>query len=539
MIISQNNEQRSKVQLSKIQLNKVALILAVIHWVVSFASDRLVFTYNLLDFSNLTTSVKTILAWGAKLAFLVLLIILWQFVVYLYLEYRNSNEKIKMYLRYTQIYFSIMVLFFVMLAPGLWRMDEFGILKNAVNILPVFWQGYLTSIFYIFALMLLPSPAGIIIVQIGVISLIVGYIIYKCSNLLHKKWLVYVMYIPFLLFPVIDSNFYPIRMSLYAFLELLFAFELFSIKYENREIKMKNIWLLASLAGVLICWRTEAIYYIVLAPVTFIILFYKVTSRRVKIQFTLATIIISGLLTSVQLLGNKLVSGNQYEITSVVLPITPLVYEATQNDDKQMLEPINKVLDTEILMKGYQEGKTGIAIYWSESELVKTGYSSEEFANFKSAYYKLIMKYPGVFIKERIETFVGSTGILNETENLFADDAKDYYVNFRETYHYSSPFLRSDTVKLLEFTDHEFVHNIFYSFLPQALLLIGTCLVLLIKRNWGYFFICANVCAKIPLIFLTAPSRLFMYYYSIFLVGSVLFGMMIVFIIDIRLKNIK
>lgn len=525
---------------NKIKLNKVALIIAVIHWMISFASDKLVFTYNLFDFTNMTSIAKALLAWGAKLAFLILLMIIWQFVAYFIMEFRNGNNNIKKYLHDTLLYLGVMLLFFIILYPGLWRMDEFGMLKNAVNILPSFWQGYLTSVFYIFGLMLIPTPAGIVIIQIGVISLIVGYIIYKCSNIINNKWLVYVMYIPFLLFPVIDSNFYPMRMSVYAFLELLFAFELFSIKYEKREIKMKNIWILASLAGVLVCWRTESIYYIVLAPITFIVLFYKETSKKTKITFVIATVVIASALTSVQLLGNKIESGKDYEITSVVLPITPLVSKATENGEAQIIATIDKVLDIDILINGYKEGKTGIAIYWSKPELVKTGYTSEEYSNFKSAYYELIMKYPGVFLQERFVTFIGSTGILECTEKLFAEDAKDNYVDFRETYHYNTePILRSETIKLLEFTDNVKVHNIIYSFIPQMIILIVACFVLLIKKKWGYFLICANVCAKIPLIFLTAPSRLFMYYYSIYLIGAVLIAMMIVFIIDMKLKNTK
>lgn len=523
-----------------LKLNKVAIIIAVIHWLISFASDRLVFTYNLFDFSNMTSIAKAMLAWGAKLAFFILLIVIWQFVFYIGIACKKGNEQIKKYLRYVLIYFGIMLVFFIVLMPGLWRLDEFGILRNAVNIIPNFWQGYLTSVFYIFALMLIPNPAGILLIQIAVISLIVGYIIYKCSVILHKKWLVYFIYLPFLLFPVIDSNFYPIRMSLYAFLELLFAFELFLIKYENRTIKMKNILLLASLAAILICWRTEAIYYMFLAPVTFIVLFYKETSRKTKLQFAIATILIASALTSVQQLGNKIVSGNEYELTSVVLPITPLLNEAVENGDEEIVATIDKVFDTNILIKGYKEGKTGIAMYWGEKDL-KRAYTSEDFSNLKSAYYELILKYPEVFIKERFETFVGSTGILNDTENLFVEDVKHApYTEFRETYGYkTSPALRSELIKLLEFTDNKKLHNVIYNIVVPTIILLGTCLVLLIRRKWGYFFICANVCAKIPLIFLTAPSRLFMYYYSIYLVGAVLIGMLFIFGIDKKLQNTK
>ncbi|PXV87295.1 hypothetical protein C8E03_11056 [Lachnotalea glycerini] len=521
---------------NRLKLNKLALVIALIHWGISFASDRLVFTYRLLDTTNRVSLAKAMLAWGAKLVFLALLLVMWQLIMVAFLELRSGNVRLNQYMKYTFIYLAIMLVFFILLFPGLWRMDEFGILKNAINILPHFWQGYLTSVFYIFALMLVPNPAGVVFVQVVVISLIVGYIIYKCSHVIEHRGLVYVLYVPFLLFPVIDSNFYPIRMSLYAFLELLYAFELFFIKYEKREIKKKNIWLLAVLAGIIICWRTEAIYYIILAPLTFFILFYRETSRKLKIEFMIAVVVIAGLFTSVQILGNKMDSKNDYELTSIVLPITPLVNEAYENGDQDILETIDKVLDTSLLINGYKAGESGISIYWNHTEL-RRNYTSEDFSDMKSAYYQLIMKYPSVFLIERLKTFIGSTGLLNETETLFEEDTQYYYVDFRETYHYKAVPFRSNMVKLLEFTDNETLHNIIYSFIPQAIFLIGICVVLLIKKKWGYFFLCGTICAKIPLIFLTAPSMLFMYYYSIYLIGAFGVGMIGVIIVDRMLKK--
>ncbi|WP_099466978.1 hypothetical protein [Konateibacter massiliensis] len=518
------------------KLNKTALLIAVLHWMISFATDRFVFTYQLFDFSNTVALAKAGLAWGAKLAFLVLLLVLWQLIWYHAAKVRAGDRELRGYWKYTGIYFCVMLLFFVLLFPGLWRLDEFGILRNAANILPHFWQGYLTSVFYIFALMLVPNPAGVLFVQIGVISLIVGYVINRLSMRIEKKGLIYMMYVPFLLFPVIDSNFYPIRMSIYAFLELLFAFELLDMKLAKKEITGRKIWLLAALAGILICWRTESVYYLVLAPVTFAILFYKETKRKAKLWFTLATFLIGGALMSVQLVGNQIDSGQEYELTSVVLPLTPLVYEAYQNGDMEAVNTVDKVLNTDVLISGYEAGETGISMYWKDAELgLKRDYSTEDFAEMKSTYYKLILKYPAVFLQERFETFFGSTGVLNDTENMFSADANAGYISFRENYGYKEPPLRASFVKLLEFTDNVAVHNVVYSFLPGGLALLVTCIVLLFQRKWGYFFICGSICAKIPLIFLTAPSRLFMYYYSIYLIGAVWIGMLVLYVIDRRL----
>lgn len=515
-----------------VQLNKLAIWIACLHWGISFMTDRLVFHYQLFDFSDGVTSAKAVLAWGAKLGFFVLLVAIWHGILYCFNECKAGNKKVLSYCKYTGIYFAIMLLFFVLLYPGLWRLDEFGILKNATFVLPNFWQGYMTSVFYILALMLIPNPSGVILIQICIISLIVGYVVYRCSEQIKNKKVVFLMYLPFLLFPVIDSNFYPIRMSIYAYIELLYAFLLFNIKYNKIELQRKQIIILTTIAGILVCWRTESIYYIVLAPITFIILFWKETNRKTKQMFVIIFLFTSSILTGVQLMGNKVESSKEYELTSVVLPITPLVYEAYRNGDSALLNTIDNVLDTNVLINGYREGKTGISMYWNEELHLTRAYSDKEFDEMKRAYYQLILKYPDVFIKERFETFLSSTGILGSTQNMFEEITDANYVNFRETYQYNEIPFRSQLINLLEFTNNEVIHNTIYNVILQTAVLVVTCLVLLIKRRWGYFFICATVCAKIPLIFLTSPSKLFMYYYSVYLIGSVWITMLIVYAIE-------
>ncbi len=516
---------------SKLKLNKVALIIAVVHWVISFATDRLIFNYSLFDFSDFVAIAKTEMAWGAKVVFLGLLIALWQLVFWTIEKVREKDKKVCEYLKCVAIYFLLMSAFFVILSPGLWRLDEFGILKNATYILPHFWQGYLTSVFYIFALMLIPNITGVVIVQYTVISFIVGYIVMKlkCQMTKQKWW--WTLYIPFLAFPVIDSNFYPIRMSVYAFLEILLIFELILIKYENRTITKKSIWGLSILTAIVVCWRTEAIYYIVAIPVVFAVMFYKDYGKKIVLGFTLLTVTLSTVVTSVQFLGNRVDSGNEYDITAIVLPITPLAAKADEMGDNELLEQIDKVLETDILVQGYKDGRSGISLFWDTSlSLVKSDYTDEEYKEFKGAYYQLIKKYPDVFFKERWNTFINSTGILSETQKLFTDET---YAEYREMYGIKNESIfRASLIKILELIDCDVLHNIIYSFVVQFLVLAIITLILLIKGKWGYGLAIGSICAKVPLIFLTAPSMLFMYYYSVYLAGTVMIVVMIIFFID-------
>ena len=60
------------------KLNKVALIVALVHWVISFFTDRIISNYVLFDFSTAKSVLRSIEAWGVKAVFGVFLVALWQ-----------------------------------------------------------------------------------------------------------------------------------------------------------------------------------------------------------------------------------------------------------------------------------------------------------------------------------------------------------------------------------------------------------------------------------------------------------------------------
>lgn len=164
-------------------------------------------------------------------------------------------------------------------------------------------QHYLTSIFYIIALMLFPFPAGVVILQILLISFITTYIISGLNRYFIKnEKLAYLLLIPFLLPPVIDSNLFPLRMSLYAFLEILFlgmiVFEWekrrnFYESEESKKIPLVFLCYFIIISVLLAVWRLEAFYYIIAAPSIFIIFFREYSNLLQKIIVAAAIILIS------------------------------------------------------------------------------------------------------------------------------------------------------------------------------------------------------------------------------------------------------
>ncbi len=509
------------------KVNKTALIVALVHFVVSFFTDRLIFAYAWLDFSTtreLLRSAETIVV---KAVFALLLIALWQAVFW------AVSHVQRRYLKVAGFYMLFMMVLLLLTWPGIWRMDEFGILSSSVQLFPHFWQNYITSVFYILALMLLPFPAGVVIVQCACVSVIAARLVMLCTSREagknSRKWML--LLLPFLMFPVLDSNLYPIRMSLYACLEVLLVAELYFLAKRVTDKtgtgeKLCGYWIyMTVLAGVVTVWRTEAIYYLAAYPV----LLLMIGKGRRYVKQVLIYLILFVILFTPQKVGEKLTSGEQYELTSVVLPLVPLVEAASENadaQDRKLLDSIDQVVNVEVTLQGAAKGKSGINLFWGEPNFQRN-YTAQQFAEFKSAFYQLAMKYPQVFLAERWETFCDSSDLLENTTELFTRDGVLNYENFKK-YPLAQPLdndLRTCVIKILELRDkHNYnvklaVTDVVYSAVPAILILIIVSVILLFRKRWMSLMLVLTVLVKVPLVFLTAPSRLFMYYYSVYLFG--------------------
>ncbi len=511
------------------KLHKGCLIAACIHWILTFFTDYLIFDYVMWDMSNMTQIIKTAMTYGAKAVFLLVLIGIYQGVHYLF------AKADKRFVKYTLIYFGVNITLLLLAWPGIWRMDEFGILNSAVLLLPVFWQNYLTSLFYVFALMLIPVPSGVIIIQCAINSLVVGYLVKflvnKCG-----KWGLFA-FVPFVFLPVLDSNLYPMRMCVYGFLELLLLVFLYQ-KWECRQAEKtvsnggmaarNDKWFyICILAAIVTVWRTEAIYYMVLFPILLVILFVKLVDKKQLTRVICGYLICAVCLFVPQTVGDKLTSGNQYDLTSVVLPLIPLVEEAYESGEcKEQLAAIDQVINVEVAVEGAKEGRSGISLFWGEPDFQRT-YTDEQYKAFKGAYYDLILQFPMTFLEERWICFTESTDLLENTTELFTEEGVVNYDTFR-TYPISGPIhdgMRSSLIKFLEWRENDDYmvekagYGLIYSPLVPICILLVTWFGCLLKKKWHLFFLISLPLVKVPLIFMTAPSRLFMYYYSLYLIG--------------------
>lgn len=490
---------------------KIWLIIAIVHWIISFFTDNLVFTYE---------NIKVYSIW--KGAFLLFLLVIYGLAGYLIREYSAGNSAIRKIFQFSVLYALVMVCFLLLTWPGIWRVDEFNILLRAKSLRIHFWQGYLTSVYYIFALMMVPTPVFVVLFQCLISSGIVGYLIYKLWIFTGKKKIAYLLYIPFLFFPVIDSNLYPMRMSIYAFLELLLSAKVCFWNYEKKMPGKSEFIGILLLAGVVTCWRTESIYYLLLFPILLGICLWKIVPKKQVGRAILIYLCFGLLLVGIQKVGEGKERGERYELTAIIRPLVPLLQEEAYQGKADLVKIVDNVVNCAYIFEGVSQGMNGIEIFWAYQEqgLMRDTYSPEEYREYQSAFLQLVLRHPKTFLKERMENYLSSTKLLGKITDREAPVSP---LNER---------LRYGTYAFLECRSFEDYHTqgkaavLMYTSIVPSLFLAAGVLLFLRKKSWVYAGSMGMVLLKVPLIFLTAPEPLFMYYYSVYLCGWVfLFGL--------------
>ena len=185
---------------------KRPLILAIAQWLVTTALqvDRAFFTYE----------HETIYFWLTKFFYLCFLCVAWTFAFKAYSEIKNSNKEWKRGAAFFCVYFSIMMLFLLIVWPGTWAYDDLWTLVGISSYTmwnP--WQHILSGAYQSVLLQILPFPGGIIFLQNVIVSLCVAFTVVKLEQVLklpiirNKVIDIGIKLFPFLLPPVIMYQF--------------------------------------------------------------------------------------------------------------------------------------------------------------------------------------------------------------------------------------------------------------------------------------------------------------------------------------------
>ena len=515
--------------------------------------NKRVFAYAFLIWLNLNISgIQNLYFSNGKTLTIIIVKILHLFFLYgiflkLHSMYNKRNvPKVKNEIIISIVYFLLLIVLLLLTWPGTWSWDDIKILINAssYNLTP--WQHFFSGLFQILCLQTIPIPSGVIIVQIIIASMIVGYSISNISSLYGKnekqvKIMQIFLGLITLLPPVVMYILCGFRMGMYSYFELWLITELIILYKEQKRTTINDILRISFITIIISSWRTEGLYYPFFILILYFILGKKVICKKAAIISILLIMIFN---VSIGKINNYMIGNNDYSLTATTDPITALVRNSDESD-KEEIEIINKVIDVQFIIDN--PDKTSEKCFWEE-DVVKD-YSKEEYNNYLKAYVKLALKHPDVVLKSMCKMFLKTGSGFGEdgkqtTRNMVGggcggETLKLYDIENGACIRWNAvnsdvlknkkPInlnLRNNVISFLNGIDVNgnltIIHNVFWNlFIPFTLILI--CLVYkLIKKDWFMVFLILAVCTRIPLIFVTAPAPYFMYYLSTYVCSYVI-----------------
>ena len=202
------------------------LAAAVLWCALTLGTDRLFFRYDW----------RTPAFFVYKALFLVLAFGLVHGAVTLVQKLRAGDKFARRWVAWTLPYLAVNLVILLIVWPGIWGNDDLAVLYLARTLQPNSWQHFLTSGAFILSLMFVPMPGGVVLVQNLLISGIVGCFAATAQDLAAKRltrpvrpaWFALV-YLPFLLPPVLMHTQQPFRTTWSTWTELFLVFMLVAI----------------------------------------------------------------------------------------------------------------------------------------------------------------------------------------------------------------------------------------------------------------------------------------------------------------------
>ncbi|MBR1522966.1 MAG: hypothetical protein IJ641_00770 [Lachnospiraceae bacterium] len=485
--------------------------------------------------------------WIQKGLFLFFLVSVWCFIFYIFRQAKEDNKAIKRGLQFFAVYFTILFIVLLLLWPGTWYWDDIGVLASArhYDVLP--WQHFLSSFFQNLFLQLIPTPGGVIFVQIFIAGIIVSYVLTDLElTFCQGKPLIkfpladiVIKLIPFLLPPVILYQYSGFRMGMYIFYEVFVLGYIICISYRSRKTGWLILLFLGLATAVLSTWRSEGFLY---APVVILLIFIQdkdMLALKKKI-FTVCVILMGMMAISSY---QKAKSGNSdYSVVAILRPLAEVVRAADPVEDKALLEDIEKVVGTQVILDN--PGENGEDLLW-KYDLNISEYTDEEYSDFMRSFIGLCVRHPKAVAKERIKVFIdtsaihGRTNPTNVTGAYYLFDPDEQNDNQREFVSWNAVFnrplsegLRQRFILFLGALREDFSERITYRLVWDIIIPICVIVIawiyLLAKRKWKLFIAMSAVVLRLPILFLTAPATWTMYYLSFYLIGYIVLVWLII-----------
>jgi hypothetical protein len=444
----------------------------------------------------------------------------------------EKNRFYRQWLEVSCVYLVIAGVFFILLYPGHWVWDEFNILYAVQHYVPDAWQNIYTNIYYTFCLYLVPTGVSIVAFQIIIASLVVGYILARSEQLTKSRVWQIVLFAIFLLPPIIINNLYPLRLTVYSYIEVVFLVRLLFLLLGKDHIANKSLYFLQMTAMIILLafWRSEGIYYLLILPVIAhkLDFFARKSWRRATVPlviFAAIVMVLGGYLV------NKATSNDRYGLTAMINPLSVMIQSPLKgNNVEQRLKNIDKVINLEILRK--YPSYTEIPAFWAGA--VRDNYQ-DNLDLFQKEYLQLVIDNPDLFLRARTKTFLATNGFDVTTPApmgmlsffSYSDPHSEEIVNrFYATNFLSHPInkvLKHDITRGLLFLDDNDrvspLGRVFWSIIPAITIVTVVLLISVFKKQLAWAVVLSFIALRAAILFLTTPAHYFMYYLPVFISG--------------------
>ena len=535
------NENTTKQFISKNYIQIGTVIASVFIWLITFFVDHKTFTKDALNMNCLPidTAMVSFMHITSKWILLILIIGIFEFILY-----SLRNKKLFFYFL---LFFTIYVGCLLINYPGYYMSDDTVIFGYATRYYPVYWHNYLTSLYYMVAMSLIPASTGPIILNDLILAMVFSFISFKVENLFATKWK-YLIVICGLLPFVILSGLMCFRPALYApFFLFLYAF-LFFEKKEQKEVSLGKLLWLSFLTAILCFWRSEGILLILfmlfLLPMT-----YNFTKKEYikKIGiFLLSFILVFSIIKIPQSMGEQKYYGKDYLIVSTIRPLSLIIHrEQTYDGAEEDLENIDAVVELDYMSyetmscSSYNRFNSD----FNNGHFTESGATPEQQDAYIKSALRLILHNLDLFIGERIQLFCVENG-LSYPKNLVMNMAPVTTAEF-PSYQLDRDYgyeLVNGNSRLGYETDKSMALFLFRfggeGYIPMLILLMGMLVYTLVSKRWFAFLSLLSVLGRECVIFLTAPAGFIQYNYPAMFVIAFFFIILVLEIITEKTRKI-
>jgi len=507
---------------------------AILLWLITFYTDTKIFTKEALNMNCLPidTGMAPVMHVLAKC---LVLLFFFGMAEFLTLAWRHKRTLLLPFVLFLLVYgIGLMITY-----PGYYMSDDPIIFGYATRYYPVYWHHYLTSLYYMVGMSILPASAGPVLLNDVCYALVYAYIFHEGYGLFHTRgrWALFLLA---LLPSTLLGALMCFRPALYTPL-FLFYFVLLYFEYKKHALPGKAKILLLLFVTVVLCqWRSEGVVLLLFAPFLLCITYRRSPlekqdgRRRLSGQRTgkmLGWAVVFAVMYVVinlpQSHGMETYYGSDYLIISTTRPLSVIVhrdqnYEGAREDlaNISAVTEFGYLHNDSLSCSAYNRYNTD----HNEGRYTQTGADEQTQKAYLRSALSLILHNPDLYLGERLQLFLVTNGffdypgdmVLNlkpvaATDFHLYEHDRDYGFEMLEAYK-RIPQYGTDSYALFLF---DFGGEAYIPCLLLALvLLIGS----LIKRKWFIFVTMLSLFAREAVIFLTAPASFIQYSYPMMFV---------------------